>query len=140
MHTKKNVIIAYVPFITTMFVEKIIIFFNCSDRHLTLARAKKDAEFLGLQGYTYVADRDMLDNGSKVADRKCYCENADCPPSGTINVAACKYDAPIYFSLPHFYLADESYRKAITGMTPDCTKHRFSLTLEPVSTFCTRLC
>jgi hypothetical protein len=75
----------------------------------------------------------MLDNGDIVPSRRCYCPNGDCGPSGTLNISSCKFGAPAFISMPHFYLADPSYRNAITGMSPDKKKHELSLVIEPVN-------
>lgn len=98
--------------------------------HLTFSNT---TEYLGLTGYEYIADDKTLDNGTKDPRRKCYCATTHCQPSGTLNVARCKFDAPVFVSMPHFYLADESYRKNIDGMKPDRTKHEFQLAIEPVT-------
>lgn len=63
---------------------------------------------------------------------ECYC-SGDCIPYGLLNASACRYGAPAFVSLPHFYKADPIYRDAIQGMNPDADKHNFYITLEPVS-------
>lgn len=75
----------------------------------------------------------MFDNGTNVEANKCRCEGVECQPSGTLNVSSCKYGAPAFVSLPHFYLADESYRQNITGMKLNKEDHQFSLILESVN-------
>lgn len=92
--------------------------------------------FLDVTGNKYVGDDRMLDNGTKVSSRQCYCSDQDCVPSGALNISTCKYGAPVFLSMPHYYLADPSYTDAITGMNPDKEKHEFSLIVEPVSSFC----
>ncbi|XP_034173677.1 protein croquemort [Osmia lignaria lignaria] len=84
----------------------------------------------GLTGVRYISDDTILDNGTKVPSRQCYCQG-DCVPSGALNISACKWGAPAFISLPHFYLADPSYRENITGMIPDKEKHELSISLEP---------
>lgn len=76
----------------------------------------------------------MLDNGKSVLSRRCYCNNEHCEPSGALNISSCKFDAPAFVSMPHFYLADPSYLMNITGMSPNKTKHELTVVLEPVST------
>lgn len=88
----------------------------------------------GLTGNKYIGNKDMLDNGESVPSRKCYCPNGNCGPSGTLNISSCKFGAPAFVSMPHFYLADPSYTKDITGMSPDKKKHELFIVLEPVST------
>lgn len=90
-------------------------------------------EYKGLNGDQYVSTKDMLDNGTNVPSMACYCKNVDCVPSGAFNVSRCKFGAPAFISLPHFYLADKSYRTAINGMHPRKEDHQFSMVVEPVS-------
>lgn len=43
-------------------------------------------------------------------------------------------DSPILLSFPHFYLANDSYRTALDGISPaDPEKHKFHLDVQPVS-------
>lgn len=45
-------------------------------------------------------------------------------------------DSPILLSFPHFYLANDSYRQAVEGISPpDPEKHRFFIDVQPVSRF-----
>ncbi|XP_076672341.1 protein croquemort isoform X2 [Andrena cerasifolii] len=87
-------------------------------------------EHEGLAGVRYVNDDYIFDNGTKVPSRSCYCEG-DCVPSGALNISSCKWGAPAFISLPHFYTADPSYRANIDGMDPNRTKHELSIALEP---------
>ncbi|XP_001604561.2 protein croquemort isoform X2 [Nasonia vitripennis] len=96
-------------------------------------KAAGTGEWMGLTGSKFVSDEDMFDNGTNVEANKCRCEGVECQPSGTLNVSSCKYGAPAFVSLPHFYLADESYRQNITGMKPNKEDHEFLLILEPSS-------
>lgn len=63
---------------------------------------------------------------------RCYC-NGECTPSGLINVTACRFGAPVFISLPHFYKTDPSVLETIEGLSPNEREHSFSITLEPVS-------
>ncbi|KAL6447297.1 hypothetical protein ACFW04_001504 [Cataglyphis niger] len=89
--------------------------------------------FQSVSGNKYIGDDKMFDNGQKVSARQCYCPNGDCGPSGTLNVSSCRYGAPAFVSMPHFYLADSSYKDAITGMSPDKEKHEISMVIEPTT-------
>ncbi|XP_043253462.1 protein croquemort-like [Colletes gigas] len=84
----------------------------------------------GLTGVTYTSDDTIFDNGTKVPWRQCYCEG-ECIPSGALNISLCKWGAPAFISLPHFYLADPSYRNNIDGMNPSKEKHQLSISIEP---------
>lgn len=45
----------------------------------------------------------------------------------------CRYGAPIFASFPHFYLANASYLNAVTGLSPNQSKHEFAISLEPIT-------
>ncbi|KAJ8669368.1 hypothetical protein QAD02_000627 [Eretmocerus hayati] len=89
------------------------------------------SEWLGVTGKRFSSDPSMFDNGTEVPSRKCYCQSVECQPSGTLNVSNCKFGAPAFVSLPHFYLADKSYRQKIDGMNPNKEDHQFTLLIEP---------
>lgn len=89
-------------------------------------------EYQGLSGVKYVSDDTIFDNGTRIPERKCYYQGEGIP-SGAMNISSCKWDAPAFISLPHFYLADPSYRRDIGGMNPQKDKHELSISLEPVS-------
>ncbi|KAH0569073.1 protein croquemort-like isoform X2 [Cotesia glomerata] len=91
----------------------------------------KEEDHEGLIGKKYVSTSTMLDNGTKVPSRACYCQDVECQPSGTLNVSSCKFGAPAFISLPHFYLADPSYLDAVDGLSPSRNKHEFSMLVEP---------
>lgn len=52
--------------------------------------------------------------------------------SGVAEVGPCKKGAPILMSLPHFLQADPKFRKDTTGLSPDISKHEFTMDHEPV--------
>ncbi|EFA05670.1 scavenger receptor class B member 1 isoform X1 [Tribolium castaneum] len=64
----------------------------------------------------------------------CFCPHGPpCAPSGFFNVSLCQYDSPILLSFPHFYLANDSYRTALDGITPpEPEKHKFYIDVQPV--------
>lgn len=94
-----------------------------------------DSNFLGLNGNTYVTEEATFDNGSLVPSRACYCPNEACHPSGVLDISGCRFGAPAYISLPHFYKADDTYANAVNGMEPREDEYNFKITLEPVSNF-----
>lgn len=61
----------------------------------------------------------------------CFC-NGKCTPAGLLNVSSCRYGAPVFASLPHFYRADPSLREQVNGINPE-EDHDFSITLEPTT-------
>jgi len=76
---------------------------------------------------------EYLDNDPDVINMgNCYC-NGECTPSGLINITTCRYGAPVFISLPHFYKADPTVLAAVDGLRPNDKDHSFSITLEPVS-------
>ncbi|XP_046415486.1 protein croquemort-like isoform X2 [Neodiprion fabricii] len=99
---------------------------------LVLSRAN-DTEILNVEGHRYITDRATFDNGSTVPSRACYCVKEPCQPSGMLDVSECRFGAPAYVSLPHFYQADDYYANAITGMEPREGKYNFEMVLEPTT-------
>jgi len=89
----------------------------------------------GIQGYKWIADESVFDNGIKYPNMKCYCSASEesCPDllPGVFNASSCKFGAPAFVSFPHFYLAHEYYREGIEGMKPSKAEHEFSLAAEP---------
>ncbi|XP_017878842.1 protein croquemort-like [Ceratina calcarata] len=61
----------------------------------------------------------------------CFC-NGKCTPAGLMNVSSCRYGAPVFASLPHFYRADPSLREQVNGINSE-EDHDFSITLEPTT-------
>lgn len=61
----------------------------------------------------------------------CYC-NGKCTPTGLLNISSCRYGAPVFVSLPHFYKADPMLLDQVTGMNPT-DDYDFSITLEPAT-------
>lgn len=91
----------------------------------------------GVEGFKWVGDERVFDNGVNFPDRACWCGNHEdsCPDliPGTLNVSSCKYGAPAFLSYPHFYLANETYLDAIDGLTPSRKEHEFFMALEPTT-------
>lgn len=52
-------------------------------------------------------------------------------PNGVFTLAPCKFNAPIYLSLPHFLDADSSFGNEIEGLQPNPEKHDFFMDIEP---------
>lgn len=82
---------------------------------------------------------EVLQNGTIVVNEgQCFC-NGECSPRGVFNITACRYGAPGFVSLPHFFNGDPVLTNAVNGLSPKSDKHSFYLTLEPVSFFITTL-
>jgi scavenger receptor class B, member 1 len=98
---------------------------------------KYDSKFEkhGINGYKWVADETVFDNGIKHPEMACYCsaEEESCPDllPGLFNASSCKFGAPAFVSFPHFYLAHEHYQQAVDGMHPNKKDHEFSIAMEP---------
>ncbi|XP_053980417.1 protein croquemort-like [Hylaeus volcanicus] len=76
---------------------------------------------------------DSLDEDPDVVNiGNCFC-NGKCTPVGLMNISACRYGAPVFLSLPHFYKADPSLRERFKGLNPDEQQHDFFITLEPTT-------
>lgn len=58
-------------------------------RTLTL-NFKEEVEVDGISGYRYWGDDTMFDNGTLKPENWCYCQSEDCPPSGAMDISACK--------------------------------------------------
>lgn len=86
-----------------------------------------------VEGAKYVGDERVFDNGTEFPEAACWCNGAHCPDvkSGVFNASACKYGSPTFVSYPHFYLGDQSYVDAVSGMSPNKSKHQFHIAMEP---------
>lgn len=89
-----------------------------------------DVERFGITGRKFIAADSFLDNGTKIPENKCWCDEI-CQPSGVVNASACRYGAPAFISLPHFYKADPYYSSLVEGMNPVKDKHEFYIIMEP---------
>lgn len=107
-------------------------FYLC--RSLTLEKSGVDS-FQGMLGNEFTSTKDMFDNGTNVPSRKCYCMDSECQPSGTLNISSCRFGAPAFISLPHFYLADKTYISNLSGMKPDKNEHEFRVLIDHVNKF-----
>lgn len=100
----------------------------------------------GLEGTEWLGTENTLDSGTISAYNECFCPRDDksitsnksssghmdkCPKMGVLECKKCRNNAPIYISYPHFYLADDSYRQAVSGLNPQAERHKFSLIVEP---------
>ncbi|XP_050678268.1 lysosome membrane protein 2 isoform X1 [Leptidea sinapis] len=94
-------------------------------------RYLKDVESAaGVEGFRFTPPEDVFASDEH---NKCFCPaGPPCSPNGLFNVSLCQYDSPIMLSFPHFYLADESLREAVEGISPpDPEKHRLYIDVQP---------
>lgn len=61
----------------------------------------------------------------------CYCPSYGCPKNGVADVSQCTFDTPSAASLPHFLYADPWYVNQVTGLSPNSSKHSFSIKIHP---------
>ncbi|XP_044251240.1 protein peste [Drosophila takahashii] len=85
----------------------------------------------GVTAYKFSGTAHAVDNGTLHPETSCYCVGGKCMPIGVINIGPCAFNASVYMSFPHFYMADPSYLEAIEGLRPEREKHEFFMTLEP---------
>ncbi|XP_065206598.1 protein croquemort-like [Planococcus citri] len=84
----------------------------------------------GVDAVRFIGTEKTFDNGKVYRENRCYCKNNKCTlPSGVRDISDCVH-APIYISFPHFYLANESYRRSVDGMNPVAGKHQFFVTVQ----------
>nr|APZ81421.1 sensory neuron membrane protein 1b [Adelphocoris lineolatus] len=87
-----------------------------------------EGSYNGVRGHQYAVDLgDMSSNPKDV----CYCIKK-CYKKGTVDLTKCQ-GAPLVGTLPHFYLADESYLDGVIGMKPDREKHQITFIMEPIT-------
>lgn len=90
----------------------------------------------GVQGNLYIATEKTLDNGQKFPENRCFCgspSEESCVPAGAMNVSKCKYGAPAFVSLPHFYRADPYYINNIDMPPANPMEDDLFISLEPVT-------
>ena len=113
----------------------------------------------GVPAYRFTPPKNVFENPALTPENDCFCPHGPpCNPNGLLNVSLCQYgksysvflmmvknfrdgntillflDSPVVLSFPHFYLADDSYRDAVEGVSePDPSKHRFEIDVQPVN-------
>lgn len=106
-------------------------------RSISLAPDPDGIEMRGVKGSKWVGDERVFDNGQNYPPNQCFCTGveSECPDlkPGVLNVSDCRFGAPVFMSYPHFYLGDESFAEAVSGLNAIKEKHEFSIALEPSS-------
>uniref|UniRef100_A0A2M4BKE1 Scavenger receptor class B member 1 n=1 Tax=Anopheles marajoara TaxID=58244 RepID=A0A2M4BKE1_9DIPT len=87
----------------------------------------------GVKGYRFTPSPDVFASVEKNPNNMCYCPaGPPCAPHGLFNVSLCQYDSPILLSFPHFYMADQSLRTAVEGISPpEKEKHQLFIDVQP---------
>lgn len=102
-------------------------------RLLPLAFEKEVDTRNDVKGYRFSPPETVFADIEKNPDNMCFCPaGPPCAPNGLFNVSLCQYDSPILLSFPHFYLADQSLRIAVDGISPpQKEKHQFFIDVQP---------
>ncbi|KAH8233171.1 hypothetical protein KR026_005042, partial [Drosophila bipectinata] len=85
-------------------------------------------------GYRFTPPEWVFADVDTHPDNMCFCPagKPSCSPNGLFNVSLCQYDSPIMLSFPHFYLADDSLRTQVDGISPpQKEKHQFFFDVQP---------
>lgn len=101
----------------TIFAPDMGRFFNLETR--------EDIEIMNIKGIAFMSDNNTLPG------EKCFCKPNEICKQGVTYAGSFKSDVPLYLSFPHFYSADQSFREALNGMSPNESEHRFQFVLEP---------
>uniref|UniRef100_A0A8C7Q3T0 Scavenger receptor class B member 2 n=1 Tax=Oncorhynchus mykiss TaxID=8022 RepID=A0A8C7Q3T0_ONCMY len=91
---------------------------------------EEESSVMGVPGYRFSPPSKVFANTTENAG---FCSPpGNCLGSGVLQVSACKQDAPIVMSSPHFYQADEKFVKDIFGMKPNKEQHETIIDINPV--------
>ncbi|XP_053683275.1 scavenger receptor class B member 1 isoform X1 [Sabethes cyaneus] len=102
-------------------------------RLLPLSFEKEVVVKNGVQGYRFTPSPTVFASVDINKENMCFCPaGPPCAPNGLFNVSLCQYDSPILLSFPHFYLADQSLRTAVEGISPpEKEKHQLFIDVQP---------
>lgn len=68
----------------------------------------------------------------KYKEQKCF-DLGENSPNGIRNVSECRFGAPAFLSLPHFYLADKSLQDRVQGLNASADLHKLYMEIEPTT-------
>ncbi|XP_025836742.1 lysosome membrane protein 2 [Agrilus planipennis] len=87
-----------------------------------------------VEAYRFTPPVDVFAPPEQNPDNQCFCPHGPpCAPNGLFNVSLCQFDSPVMLSFPHFYLADDSLRTAVEGISPpDKEKHQLYVDVNPI--------
>ncbi|OCT98363.1 scavenger receptor class B member 1 isoform X1 [Xenopus laevis] len=91
---------------------------------------EKEAEFRGVPTFRYTAPNYLFANGTDYPPNEGFCP---CVASGVQNVSACRFNAPLFLSFPHFFNADPSFLESVDGLHPTEELHSLFLDLHPLT-------
>jgi len=94
---------------------------------------EKDIKQEGLPGLRFVPREDVFMSSKKYPENRCYAGADREEGDGVFDVTVCQFGAPIVLSWPHFLGADQKYRDAVEGLSPEKTKHGFWFDIQDVT-------
>lgn len=94
---------------------------------------EKDIKQEGLPGLRFVPREDVFMSSKKYPGNRCYAGEDREEGDGVFDVTVCQFGAPIVLSWPHFLGADQKYRDAVEGLSPEKTKHGFWFDIQDVT-------
>lgn len=99
------------------------------------ANFNEEKDFDGLITYKFIATDAF---GSNTTLEECYCSKErkkgglpKCGPVGTMAMGPCLH-APIYVSMPYFYMAEQHLKDYIRNLDPDEENYKTIIITEPV--------
>ncbi|KAL5282474.1 SCRB5 family protein [Megaselia abdita] len=113
--------------------ETILFFRKSMCRPQRLVRDSEEQRFGSMTGYTYVFEKNSMDNGINETKNQCFCREGYCQPKGLLDVTDCYYGFPISLSYPHFFDGDEDLIRNVSGLSPNTTKHSSYFNVQPQS-------
>ena len=119
----------YPPGLDKTFIE---MYSNDLCRSLKFNFSRDEVYVKGISSYEFTADKYFFANATENPDNACF--DSEDIPSGVFDVSACRFGAPVFISLPHFYLADSFYADKIqSGLAPNASLHSTVFRVEPRS-------
>ncbi|XP_075033057.1 scavenger receptor class B member 1 isoform X1 [Mixophyes fleayi] len=91
---------------------------------------EREESYRGIPTYRYTAPNYLFANGTDYPPNDGFCP---CIASGVMNVSACRFNAPVFLSFPHFYNADPGFAEAVDGLHPSEKLHSLFLDLHPLT-------
>ncbi|KAM9735633.1 lysosome membrane protein 2-like isoform 1-T1 [Menidia menidia] len=95
---------------------------------------EKDVEVKGIPAYRFTPPRSVLASKEENPLNEGFCVSpGECLGTGLLKVSPCRKGAPVVASFPHFFLADEKYVQAVSGLSPKRKHHQTYLDLNPTT-------
>ncbi|KAM4527349.1 lysosome membrane protein 2-like isoform 1-T1 [Odontesthes bonariensis] len=95
---------------------------------------EKDVMVKGIPAYRFTPPRSVFASKEENPANEGFCVTPDeCLGTGLLKVSPCRKGAPVVASFPHFFLAEDKYAAAISGMSPQRKHHQTFLDLNPTT-------